>query len=88
MLAWLLIFLTADGPSHREQVNNITSFLDGSLIYGSTAERAADLRAFWGGRLKLNEDGYMPYEKEGEDCNIPFHGHQDKRCYMAGKCRW
>lgn len=32
------------GP--REQLNQLTHYLDGSMVYGSTRERAADLRAF------------------------------------------
>ena len=37
------------GP--RQQVNAITSYLDGSMIYGSDPSRAAALRTFTGGHL-------------------------------------
>ena len=37
----------------RMQVNEITSYLDGSMVYGSDAARAAWLRTFSGGRLKV-----------------------------------
>ena len=36
----------------RQQVNEQTSYLDGSMVYGSTAEHASFLRNFRSGRLK------------------------------------
>ncbi|KPM04939.1 heme peroxidase-like protein 1 [Sarcoptes scabiei] len=38
------------GP--REQINQVSSFLDGSAIYGSSKERALSLRSFRFGQLK------------------------------------
>src|SRR5262249_23491112 len=35
----------------RQQVNDITAFIDGSMIYGDDPVRANDLRAHYGGRL-------------------------------------
>ena len=39
----------------RTQVNEITHYLDGSVIYGSTKTRARFLREFSGGRLKVGK---------------------------------
>lgn len=49
----------------REQVNQITAFLDGSVIYGSDQERADALRTFEEGMLILDEDGLLPFNTEG-----------------------
>jgi peroxidase len=45
----------------REQVNVITSFMDGSMIYGSDATTAAALRTFSGGLLKTSPGDLLPY---------------------------
>ncbi len=47
----------ADNP--RAQVNEITAFIDASMVYGSDAVRAAYLRAY-GGKLKTSEGDFLP----------------------------
>ena len=61
------------GP--REQINQVTSFLDGSTIYGSSVEEANDLRLFRSGLMKTqpgpvgSSKGLLPPDENVIDCN-------------------
>ena len=46
-------------------VNQDTSFIDGSMIYGSDATTAAALRNFVGGQLKTSAGDLLPYNSMG-----------------------
>jgi hypothetical protein len=60
----------------RQQLNNITSFIDASNVYGSEEDRAHELRTNDGtGRLKVSAGDLLPYNTAGLDnapsANIP-----------------
>ncbi|MCR9243507.1 MAG: peroxiredoxin [bacterium] len=53
-----------DARGIRQQTNDITAFIDASQVYGSTAERAAELRGA-GGRLRTSAGGLLPFNTNG-----------------------
>lgn len=53
---------TGTGPGNpREHLNVITSYMDGSMVYGSSLEEITWLRSFEGGRMKVSSGNLLPY---------------------------
>ena len=68
----------------REQVNEITSWIDASNVYGSEHERAEALRTLDGtGRLKTSAGGLLPFNEAG----LPNAGGEDPTLFLAGDVR-
>lgn len=55
----------------RQQLNSISSFVDGSQIYGSTTELARSLRTLSSGRMKMSAGELLPTNETGIDPNSP-----------------
>ena len=73
------------GEEPRQQVNLITSFLDGSVVYGSDAERANNLRTMTDGLMKTSDNGRMlPYNEYGEE---NAGGNHETYLFLAGDLR-
>ena len=69
----------------RDQVNQITAFVDGSQVYGSSEKLALSLRTRVGGLLKqggrsVSDKGNLPFQKERPDGGVlPFFIAGDER---------
>jgi len=67
----------ARGNKLRQQLNMITSFIDGSNVYGSDSKRATWLRTMRNGKMKTSSGNFLPYNtRNGElsgaiDLNAP-----------------
>jgi peroxidase len=73
----------------RQQVNSVTSFIDGSQIYGVSAARVAWLREGAGGRLKVRrtDDGVMLPLNDGSQANDDPLGNPPTSLVVAGDVR-
>lgn len=76
----------------REQLNQLTHFIDGSMIYGNDEQQALSLRQFQGGLLKssrINGMEFLPFDgRIGEGCILPTAGiRRGMRCFVAGDNR-
>ncbi len=91
------LFAETSGTSEsnpRNSLNELSAYVDGSNVYGSTDERTNWLRAFHDGKLKVSEGNMLPYntnsgEHDGEvDSNAPKMAHPitpaDGRWHIAG----
>src|SRR4051812_21496704 len=70
-----------------QQVNTITAYLDGSMIYGSDAVRAAALRTFSNGLLKTSAGNLLPFNTTGlPNANDP-QIFPNSQLFLAGDVR-
>jgi len=74
---------TVDGGGVRQQINEITAFIDASNVYGSDAVRAAELRTFSGGRLKTSAGELLPFNTAG----LPNAPSSSSSFFLAGDVR-
>ncbi len=70
--------------SPREQINDITGWIDASNVYGSDPVRASALRTNDGtGKLKTSAGGLLPFNETG----LPNAGGTSNQLFLAGDIR-
>ena len=68
----------------RQQINQITAYIDASMVYGSDSIRAATLRTLDGtGRLKTSNGNLLPFNTTG----LPNEGGPVPTLFVAGDVR-
>lgn len=68
----------------RQQINEITAWIDASNVYGSDEQRALALRTLDGtGRLKTSEGNLLPFNEAG----LPNAGGNSAELFLAGDVR-
>lgn len=67
----------------RQQINLLTPFIDGSMVYGSDSARNSYLREFKGGRLKVSQGNMLPFTNG----HILNEGNPGTNIYVAGDIR-
>jgi len=73
-----------DTSNPREQLNEITAWIDASNVYGSDEERANALRTFDGdGKLKTSDGNLLPFNELG----LPNAGGTSTSLFLAGDVR-
>nr|ASK06160.1 haem peroxidase [Nilaparvata lugens] len=78
------------GP--REQLNQASSFIDGSVVYGNTLELSSSLRSYESGQLRmtLTPDGreLLPVSTDPNDgCNREQENSKGQYCFASGDAR-
>ncbi|CAG0883375.1 unnamed protein product [Darwinula stevensoni] len=78
------------GP--RQQFNQQTAFIDGSMIYGASEEENRSIRSFEKGEMSTgnsSESGPLlpPSLSPDDGCNVPDEMAQNRYCFKAGDPR-
>lgn len=73
-----------DTNNPRQQINEITAWIDASNVYGSDSERANELRTLDGsGQLKTSTGNFLPFNVNG----LPNAGGDAETLFLAGDVR-
>lgn len=71
----------------REQVNQVNSYLDVSVVYGNNKARADELRTFSKGQLKTTGNTLPPQAITGNELNLCRSAQSGRGCFFCGDSR-
>lgn len=74
------------GP--REQMNQLSSYIDGNNVYGASLEDEQKLRDYRGGRLrisKIHSQEFLPLNPNDTSCQLPRDS--PMKCFLGGDGR-
>ncbi|KAI2807789.1 hypothetical protein BLOT_005728 [Blomia tropicalis] len=74
------------GP--REQMNQLSSYIDGNNVYGASLEEEQKLRDYRGGRLrisKIHSQEFLPLNPNDTSCQLPRDS--PMKCFLGGDGR-
>jgi len=74
-------------PNPRQQMNQISAYIDVSVVYGTDSARAAALRTFQGGLLKTSGADLMPLNTAGFANANDAHFFPDNQMFLSGDVR-
>jgi hypothetical protein len=79
--------------NYTEQLNLVTSYIDGSQIYGNTKEKSDQLRLMSNGLLKTTSgisspnSPYLPFTYDNENSDLCSKTNDSIRCFVGGDIR-
>jgi len=74
---------SASISNKREQTNHLSSFIDGSQVYGKDESFQHEIRSFVNGRLATSVENYLPRSETDFGCSANF----DLQCFVGGEDR-
>jgi hypothetical protein len=82
-----LFVLRATTANPRQQITEISSFLDASMVYGSDTNRANALRSFTSGKLKTSGSNLLPLNTNGLANANDAMIYPNNQLFLAGDVR-
>ncbi|UJR29119.1 hypothetical protein I4U23_010333 [Adineta vaga] len=71
----------------REQVNQINSYLDASMVYGNNKHKADELRTFKNGQLKTTDQDLPPQTSAEKAAGSCRDAQTNRSCFLCGDTR-
>ncbi|XP_045190108.2 peroxidasin homolog pxn-2-like [Mercenaria mercenaria] len=81
------LFRCNDNTKFQNQINDVTAYMDASMVYGSSGKEEKTLRSFIGGHMKESTRQFMPNSTHASELPCILKGEGPQFCYEAGDTR-